>query len=166
MIPFFSCIFARDLSSGGIGFNGQIPWSEKRDMEKFKQITTENYYGENNICIMGRKTYENVSHLKNRHLFVVSSSLIETTQITQETKVFKNLKECLDYCSKNFTNKTKIFVIGGELLLRESFNHPLLETIYMTEVDHPELKYDVYFKDHIPPEFKTTNSDLFVSNSN
>ena len=39
---------------GGFGKDGKIPWNFKEDMKHFKDVTSSN------ICIMGRKTYEDM----------------------------------------------------------------------------------------------------------
>lgn len=52
---------------GGFTKDGKIPWKCSEDLKKFKQITT------GNVCIMGRKTYEDmVEMMKARDIDVES----------------------------------------------------------------------------------------------
>ena len=62
-------ILATD-KNGGIGYKNKLPWpSLKKDMEKFKSLTS------NNICIMGSKTWNSLPKkpLPNRINVVLSS---------------------------------------------------------------------------------------------
>jgi dihydrofolate reductase len=106
---FFSCIFAREKTSGGFGNNGKIPWNEPLDLAFFKKITTSNFYNKENILICGRKTYETIQHIKNRKIIVVSSTLN-----SDRVAVSKTLDGALSMCSS--FKQSKIFVIGGARL--------------------------------------------------
>ena len=57
----FSIIVALN-EKNGIGLNNKIPWKCPEDLRWFRYIT------ENNIIVMGRKTWESLPHrpLKNR----------------------------------------------------------------------------------------------------
>ncbi len=154
-IPYFSCIFARDFITGGIGLNNEIPWKIKEDMKEFKRITMNNSEGRENIVIMGRRTFQSINSnpLPNRINIIVSSSLISTDKYY----VVKTLDLAL-LLSKTFGKSRYIFVIGGVNLFKESFNHPQLETIYMTEIsipflDEEKIEYDVFFNNFIPNTF-------------
>ena len=68
----FAHIVARSVN-GVIGNNGYIPWKISRDLNFFKEKTT------NNICIVGRKTYDGIKHLKNRTFIVISRQNYENT---------------------------------------------------------------------------------------
>jgi dihydrofolate reductase len=85
----YSIILACTLD-GGIGYENNIPWDIKSEMELFKQITTagtNNY--KKNAVIMGRRTWESLSYkpLKNRINIVIGNSS------TDYELNFKNLKE-------------------------------------------------------------------------
>jgi dihydrofolate reductase len=45
---------------GGIGKDNQIPWKLKKDLIRFKKITTNSTNGMKNCVIMGRKTWDSL----------------------------------------------------------------------------------------------------------
>ena len=53
---------------GVIGNKGKLPWRSKTDLQHFKRLT------EGCSCIVGRKTAEKLPKLKNRALYIASSS--------------------------------------------------------------------------------------------
>ena len=69
----FELVVAMDVD-GCIGSNNTIPWSLPEDLKHFKELT------ENNIVIMGRKTFESLPNgpLKNRMNIVISSHIDNT----------------------------------------------------------------------------------------
>src|SRR5437763_1943009 len=52
----YSLIVAYDLDRG-IGKNGNLPWKLPKDLQRFKDLTTESL---SNCVIMGRKTWESL----------------------------------------------------------------------------------------------------------
>ena len=157
--PYFSCILARDLKNGGIGYNDKLPWKLNEDMEYFKKITTYNSSNEGyseNIVIMGRKTFESIGKpLPNRINIIISTKLKKT----EDYHVTTTLNEAL-LLAKTFGITKYIFVIGGVELYKEAFKHPKLETIYLTEIYfYKEKTYDVFFNEPIPQQFKFINEE-------
>ena len=149
-IPYFSCIFARDFTNGGIGFKNSLPWNFNEDMNHFRNITMNNTDNKENIVIMGRNTWESIKNpLPKRINIVVTSRLSLGEGIHTASSLDEALKLAM-----TFGKGRLIFVIGGTQLLKESFKHPYLESIYETSVViYPHVKYDVYFNDKIPSNF-------------
>ena len=79
----------------GIGLNNQIPWKCPEDLKFFKEMTN------NNIVIMGRKTWESLPNkpLKNRINIVLSRNKIEN--LPENTYHFDNLEKALSYENGN-----------------------------------------------------------------
>ena len=63
----FIQIVARS-SNGVIGNGDDIPWKLPKDLAYFKEKTM------NQVCIVGRKTYETIKFLKGRHFIVITRS--------------------------------------------------------------------------------------------
>lgn len=158
-IPFFSCIFARDFTNGGIGFQNSLPWAFEEDMKHFRNITTNNTENKENIVIMGRNTWESIKKpLPKRINIVVTSQKVSYDGAHTSSSLDDALK-----LSLTFGKGRIIFVIGGSRLFKESFKHPHLESIYETNVViYPYVKYDVYFNDKIPSNF----DNVYHSESN
>ena len=136
---YHSLILARDKVTGGIGYQGKLPWKIPEDMSEFRRITS------GATVIMGRNTFESIGKpLKDRENIVVSSKLSERKDVT----IVPNLTRALG------EGKGPKFVIGGVGLYKESWSHPYLESIYLTEVEYKgEAKYDTFLSEPIPSSF-------------
>src|SRR3989344_2476082 len=100
-------IIAAIAENGVIGNKGKIPWHFSEDFKHFKRTT------ENNVVVMGRKTYESLPEkfrpLPNRVNVVVSSSMAGQEGI----EVARSYEEAIEKAKKH--NK-EIFIIGGSSL--------------------------------------------------
>ena len=125
-----------------IGKNGKIPWKIKGEQKQFKELTT------GNVVIMGRKSYEEISKpLPNRKNIIVS----KTKKFTGENLVtVSSLQEALD-----ISKGEDVYISGGYGLFEEAL--PLVEKMYITEVDITVDNGDVFF-----PEFDTNEFDIII----
>ena len=125
-----------------IGKNGEIPWKIKGEQKQFKELTT------GNVVVMGRKSYEEIGHpLPNRQNIVVSKS---KTFIGEKLVTVTSLQEALA-CSMG----EKIYIAGGYGLFKEAL--PLVDKMYITEVDITIDNGDVFF-----PEFDESEFDMTI----
>lgn len=110
--------------NNAIAKDGQQILFIPEDLQHFKKLT------ENQIVIMGRKTYEATGgNLPNRINFVLSSK----KQEDKENVFFvKNLEE-LSLCLKDFPLSKNVFCIGGAKLVDQLF--PFLEEAILTRID-------------------------------
>ena len=133
-------IVAKSLNNA-IGKNGIIPWKIKGEQKQFKNLT------ENNIVVMGRKTYEDIGHpLPNRQNVVIS-----------RTKLFEGENLETSASLTDAINKYKdkeIFVSGGERLFREAI--PIADKMYITEVDTIVENADAFFPTFDKNDFDVT----------
>lgn len=120
--------------NGGFGKQGQIPWHFKKDFKHFKDTTKDS------VCIMGRKTYEEILEknkgrkkkikdlLPGRMCYVLSRN----TEFKPKGNClrFTNLREAVDAAEKL---DKQIFVLGGEKLFVEAL--AWARTIYMTIIE-------------------------------
>ena len=135
-----------------IGKNGCIPWQIPGEQSQFKELTT------GNLVIMGRKTYEEIGHpLPGRKTIVVS-----------KTKKFQgpdlattaSLKEALELAAKDFANPDQnIYIAGGYSLYKEAL--PLVDAMYITEVQIKVPDGDTFFPDFDPADFYLTVDQTF-----
>lgn len=147
---YFSTIFATDGNNGGFGFNNKLPWKISADLKNFKEKTN------NSVLIMGKNTFEGMGVLPNRTHIVVTSK-----KIKNENNIFyvKSLNEALVLCTNLFKD-SKIFVIGGVMLLEEAMNHDWCESIYQTLVyPNNTVTYDTFFHASIPRRFKILENE-------
>jgi thymidylate synthase len=107
----------------GISKEGKTPWYYKEDLKFFKELTN------NNIVIMGRKTYESIGGLLSNRINIIISKNNYPSCIT-----FTDLWKCVEYCSVNFKNK-KIFVIGGSGIYNWFIKNNLISSEYITLIN-------------------------------
>lgn len=143
----FSC-----NEEGLIGQNNQLPWGKLDcDMRWFKFNT------ENNIVIMGRKTFESLSNvpLKNRVNIVVSKSLDKSLAETHQTMtndqdslfIFDDPDLAYQFAKLKYPDK-EIYIIGGKALIEHFL--PRADRVYRTLVHK---------------KFDKTDSDVYVTRS-
>ena len=128
-----------------IGKNGEIPWKIKGEQKQFKELTT------GNVVIMERKSFEEIGGpLPNRKNIIVSRNENFTGK---NLYTASSLKEALELAKGE-----KVYVAGGCGLYEEAI--PLVDVMYITEVDVEIEDGDVFF-----PEFDETEFDKTVIES-
>ena len=125
-----------------IGKNGKIPWKIKGEQKQFRELTT------GNVVVMGRKSYEEIGHpLPNRKNIVVSKS----KNFTGENLVtVGSLQEAI-----SISGDENVYIAGGYGLFKEAL--PLVDTMYITEIDMVVENGDVFF-----PEFDSNEFDVAI----
>lgn len=135
-----------------IGKNGCIPWQIPGEQSQFKELTT------GNLVIMGRKTYEEIGHpLPGRKTIVLS-----TTKRFQgpDLATTASLKEALELAAKGFAHpEQNIYIAGGYSLYKEAL--PLVDAMYITEVQIKVSGGDTFFPDFDPAGFYLTVEQTF-----
>lgn len=90
----------------GIGKDGDMLFHIKKDLAHFKSYTLEN------ICIMGRKTYESMGGaLPDRENIVLTRN---KNYKAKDTKIFTDYRDVLAYVRES---REEVFVIGGEKIV-------------------------------------------------
>ena len=125
-----------------IGKNGMIPWRIKGEQKQFKELTT------GNVVVMGRKSYEEIGRpLPNRKTIVVSrTKKYEGENLATAASVEEAIAMAGD---------EKVYITGGYGLYKEAL--PLVDVMYITEVDTVVEDGDVFF-----PEFNADDFDVEV----
>ena len=120
-------IVACDIN-GTIGYDGDLPWRNKTDLIRFKELTQDG------TLIMGRKTYESIpiskkynTRLPNRVKYVISSTA-EQRVASDDTKWFKNIKSALISAPED----KNIWIIGGATIYEEALNLAIPDFIDLT----------------------------------
>lgn len=113
-----------------LGYNNDLIWRFKEDMNFFKENTI------NKKIVMGRKTLESLPKLlDNRtHLVITRKKLNDNRILT-----FNNIASFLEYAEKL---DEEIMVIGGASIYKELL--PYSNKLLLTEID-AESKADTYF---------------------
>ena len=135
----------------GIGFKNKLPWKLTKEMKYFKELTI----GEkNNAVVMGRNTWLSIPE-KNRPLpkrenIVLTSRTVQTRPWVDSDVCFVNSLESIDtiYGLYSFDN---IWIIGGEMLYKQTLERGLVENIFYTEIQN-DYECDTFFPE-IPSNF-------------
>lgn len=125
-----------------IGKNGEIPWKIKGEQKQFRELTT------GNVVVMGRNSYEEIGHpLPNRKNIIVSKS----KNFSGENLItVGSLQEAIAISSGE-----NIYISGGYGIFKEAL--PLVDKMYITEVDITIDNGDVFF-----PEFDSNEFDMTI----
>ncbi|MBK8502261.1 MAG: dihydrofolate reductase [Saprospiraceae bacterium] len=122
-----------------IGVDNDLPWHLPADMKYFMHTTRGHHVA------MGRKTFESMGvPLKARTNIVITRDLFYTAT---GILVAHSLHEALEIAAAN--EETEVFVIGGSEIY--SLAIPVLDRIYLTEIDLLIDKGDAFF-----PNFNVT----------
>jgi dihydrofolate reductase len=108
-----------------IGNHNSLPWNLPEDLKQFKQLT------QNQIIIMGRRTFESLKKpLPQRINLVVSSTLKEDLeQRSPLLHIFPSLDSALAYAR---TLEKEIFIIGGASIYQQAL--PLADRMYLSHL--------------------------------
>jgi dihydrofolate reductase/thymidylate synthase len=137
----------------GIGYRGKLPWNIRKDMNFFKN-TTSNVLNKKkiNAVVCGRTTWNSIPPkfrpLPNRLNIVLSSSMPEEENVI----VCRNLDEVHDYIYQNRKKIESTYVIGGTSVYKQFLDNDLVSDVFFTEIDKdyqcdsfmPELDNDKF----------------------
>ncbi len=127
--PFFSILVAMDRNRA-IGNDGDLPWHQRADLQRFKRITMDK------PILMGRKTHESIGRaLPGRHNIVLTRD--EDYQPAEGCTVVHDLDIAL-----LMTNSPEIMIIGGADIFAATLSRA--QKIYLTEID-AEVEADTFF---------------------
>ncbi len=128
----------------GIGKNGVMPWSFKKETEHFKKVTTETKDPSKiNAVVMGRTTWfslpEKYRPLKGRKNIVLTPEDDPSVQAEQKHSIEEAINSL-----KEDQNIENIFMVGGASVYRQSVENINLNGIYITKI-HKNYDCDTFF---------------------
>lgn len=130
----------------GIGYDGELLERIPEDMKYFRELT------ENNIVIMGRKTWDSLptQPLPNRDNLIISSKLHLDYNKYQDyavgTQNMENTKLILAMLKHNYaiqSDNKDIFIIGGGSIYEQLL--PFCDTVFLTHIGKDHKNVDTYF---------------------
>lgn len=139
-------------TNGVIGDGDSIPWRIPTDLQYFKEKTSGKY------CIVGRKTYDTIKHLKNRTFIVITRQNLDNT----ENAVFvDSIAAAIKYA--NDLNVYDCFIIGGAEIYKQTFD--VVSKLYVTYVEK-SVDGDAFYNIPIGDFTLSKSSDLKSENGN
>jgi dihydrofolate reductase len=131
-----------------IGYNNELIWNFKEDLNNFKKLTT------NNIVVMGKNTFYSLKNpLKERLNVVISKTMVNEKNILIYHSIDKALLKLKDF------NKD-IFFIGGNRIYKEVLDKKLCDTIFFTKINDEFKKADTFFP------YNSLNNDWKIIENN
>lgn len=133
--------------NGGIGYQNRLLFHIKKDMERFRLITT------GHTIVMGRKTYDSLPNgaLPNRRNIVISKQDIHLAGC----EVYHSVEEALQVCQEE-----EVFVIGGASIYEQTIK--LAHRLYLTIVDHTAANVDATFPSFDKKEWKNSSEEVYT----
>lgn len=125
--------------NGGIGFQNNIPWYHKKDLQLFKTLTINN---KKNAILMGRKTFESLPKkpLPDRYNIIISTTM--RNPYHENLSVFGDIQNGIHYAK--LMNFEELWVIGGSSIYKYFIDSKQADQLYITEIDK-EYTCDTFF---------------------
>lgn len=131
-------IIAVDKKTGGIGYEGKLPWHCPDDLKFFREMTI------GHTCICGYRTFKDMPILNRRTIIPVSKDGRNASFTIEE------LESELGFANA-FNNETaagELFLIGGAELYLKFLKDGKVDTVYLSEIEfkNKEYEYDTYLQ--------------------
>lgn len=110
--------------NGELGIDNRLPWHVPGDLRSFKKIT------QNQVLIMGRKTYESLGKPLPHRKHLVISTTVTADPKHPDVKFFPDADGCMAYCLE--AGVEEVFIIGGSRVFKEFL--PLAECLYLSKI--------------------------------
>ena len=128
-------IIAAITDNNALGKDNKLLFRLKKDMEHFKNITTDN------VVIMGRKTYESIGKtLPNRVNIVLSRNM----KSNEDFYTFNSNEKAIEWSKENYPQK-EIFIIGGASVYDKALKDDIVDKLYMTKIKQTVEDADAFF---------------------
>lgn len=128
-------IIAAITDNNALGKDNKLLFRLKKDMEHFKNITTDN------VVIMGRKTYESIGKtLPNRVNIVLSRNM----ESNEDFYTFDSIEKAIEWSKENYPQK-EIFIIGGASVYDKALKDDIVDKLYMTKIKQTVEDADAFF---------------------
>lgn len=128
-------IIAAITDNNALGKDNKLLFRLKKDMEHFKNITTDN------VVIMGRKTYESIGKtLPNRVNIVLSRNM----KSNEDFYTFDSIEKAIEWSKENYPQK-EIFILGGASVYDKALKDDIVDKLYMTKIKQTVEDADAFF---------------------
>ena len=140
--------------NGIIGNGDNIPWSLPADLLHFKAKTLRQ------VCVVGRRTYNTISHLKDRHFVVITS---DQDSLGEGVVSENNIEDAIETAKTMAANlgNNHVMIIGGSAIYRETFKYAT--KLIVTIIEHP---FDGDCRYEVPSDFVLKNATELMSDNN
>jgi len=155
---------------GGIGKDGQLPWTLPEDMAHFRRITSAAPAGRKNAVIMGRKTWESIPErfrpltgrinvvLTRKKVATVAAPEAETAESSilypDGVLIAASVAGALELIRSSRADEVaEAFVIGGHSAYEEALTLPSCKRLFVTRVGS-NIECDTFFPPYEEAQYK------------
>ena len=148
-------IYAKDINSNGIGYDGGLAWECTDDLKFFKEKTV------GKIIVVGSNTYKKLPKFRDRIILVLTNNPTEHYEFT-----FEQLRK---YLKKN--NIEEIVVCGGLKVYKSFLYQNVVDVVYESLINfHKKIVYDTFasfsikgFSKEEIKSIRTNEYDLYIN---
>lgn len=138
-----------------IGKNGQLLYRIKKDLDRFRELTTKNN-GHPNICLMGKRTFEELPKPLNKRFNVVLTTN-KKYNAPKEVIIESSFDKVINHYLESGDQDKDLWICGGKSLYEKAL--PFADKVYITYI-HDNKKGDTYFPyQQVKQQFKKVHSE-------
>ncbi|GEM_PF-205592 len=143
-----------------IGKNGQLLYRIKKDLQRFKQLTQSNS-GHPNICLMGKRTFEELPKPLDKRLNVVLTSN-KKYKAPKEVIIESSFDKVINHYLESGNQDKDLWICGGQSLYEQAL--PFADKVFITYI-HDNKKGDTQFPfEQVKQQFKKIHSEEHEEN--
>jgi dihydrofolate reductase/thymidylate synthase len=150
LVPIHGIVAVDDKN--GIGMNGRIPFRFRKDIKRFKNMTTDG----NCAIIMGRGTWDSLPNeykpLPSRLNIVVSNN--KSLDLPNDVILANSIENAI-FIGNNHSDIEKIWIIGGSSIYKYCMEHCIFDEIHVTRV------FETFDCDRFFPKVNTKKYTLY-----
>ncbi|MCL1700692.1 dihydrofolate reductase [Lysinibacillus sp. Bpr_S20] len=133
-------IIAAINEENSIGKNGQLLYRVKKDLQRFRKLTIGNNVHPN-ICLMGKRTFEELPSPLDKRLNVVLTSN-KNYKAPKGVIVESSFDKVLNHYLHSGSQDKDLWICGGNSLYEQTL--PYADNVYITYI-HDNKKGDTFF---------------------
>ncbi|KOS60374.1 dihydrofolate reductase [Lysinibacillus agricola] len=153
-------IIAAINKTNSIGKNGHLLHRIKKDMDRFRKLTTGNN-AHPNICLMGKNTFLELDKSLDKRINVVLTSN-KKFKAPKDVIVESSFDKVLNHYLHSGSQDKDLWICGGEKLFEQAL--PFSDKVYITYI-HDNKKGDRYFPyEQVKQQFKIIHKEEHEEN--
>ncbi|MED3562422.1 dihydrofolate reductase [Bacillus xiapuensis] len=130
-----------------LGYKNQLLCHLPNDLAYFKEKT------QGNICVWGRKTFESVGKLPNRHNIILTHK--KDYQAPNGVLVYHSVEDILKHYDMNANKEVELYICGGAEIYKQFLKYA--DRIFLTMIEAKFPKVDTYFPPYSFLDWKVTS---------
>ena len=153
-------IIAAINETHSLGKNGQLLYRIKEDLQRFKELTTKKN-GHPNICLMGKRTFEELPKPLDKRLNVVLTTN-KKYKAPKEVVIESSFDKVINHYMESGDQDKDLWICGGQSLYEQVL--PYADKVFITYI-HDDKKGDTYFPyKQVKQLFKKVHSEEHEEN--